>query len=1842
MASMEEDFPRGGPVTKPTSSKKEVQRTDVDNLFQCNEEAETKKRKGASKDDGIKIKRIKTGKGKEGTLTLNASAKCVEILHIKNVREGMLLLGAVKEVADFEVTVSLPCGLQGYLSIKNICESYTKVLSKQLDSSDIEEIYSLPHLFCPGMVLRCLVAKLDTSKGGNLSIQLSINPKLVNKALTTSSLKAGMVLSGCVDSVEDHGYIVDIGIKGTNAFLPRKERANSQVSELKVGQYVTSALEEVKNDGRVVRLSVSRLNSSQTCAQSSQGWNLTNLLPGLLVNATIKKVTKHGLILDFLSSFTGQVDFLHMEPEQASSYKEGDQVRARVLYVEPSTRLVALSLRSFLVQSETRLDLRPPGGDRAGEVVKSCKMTVVHHMSGAVLELPDKTTAFAHKNHLKEPKEQLNENRLLAMPEHSCRILDFSLMDNIHFVTLRKSMIDKPFFRYHDLQAGQIVESKGTVSVLLTSGMVVHLSDHVKGLVPRTHLSDIILKNPEKKYTEGMKIKCRVLSVEPESKKLYLTRKKALVESSLPLFRTFADARPGRVSHGYIVCIKDFGCIVRFYNDVKGLVPLSELSSEPISRPEDVFYVGQVLKTKVLQCDRQKAKMLLSFKRAMEGAAEEASAPEFDCQVGQKLEAKVLKKTASGLEVAILPDEIRATLPTMHLSDHMSNCPLLWECLQEGDNISNLICINRGQQNIVSLMKPTIRWSLDEGVVAKDFSEIKVGTQLFGWVKNIMPYGVFVEFPYGLVGLAPKSAMADRFISDTTASFQLGQTVMAKVTNLDEEKRRFLVTLKISEVISPAGDVLTRLVNGLQERKAMTEMLLARGASELHQQLAGLSVGQRLKLTVNTTADNGATFVSDDLHGATVQATRQHVTGVNLVPGQKVTAVILHIDLLSTHVHVSILSRLLEKRKPLNEGSKYTATVQHISQDFAVISLDNTAQLTVIQTSSHLNHMPLSGTQELKLGMSLTVEVTLEDGTAGSVHVSEVPYTQKSWRPTQKMSDVLLSRSMIDKPFFRYHDLQAGQIVEAKVKSVKPIGIQVTLEDGTAGSVHVSEVIDARDVCQGYLPTFSVKAGSTVTARVIGGREASSHRFLPFSHPNFKYTILELTLISSKLDKSTELKPVSTKEHLNSYKVGEEITCFVLKFHPDKKVLEVTTHPGVIGTVELLAMITDPKLATHPENVFKMGQAVYAKVVEASTKPQRFTLSLTGVTQLEEGAVTLGMVIDSDPLRGLLVQLPFGSMGSVAVTDLADAYRPNPLNAYRKNQIVRCFLLQKINGKWQLSLRPSRLNPEKAKPVKDLEILAVSELKEGQIIRGYVTSVGKCGIFIRLSSSITGRAELQKSTKYFCSNHSVLCDHLPNGTLITSKIISIDSEEELVSLSLLSEDTGKSDILPESLGLPLRLIGKEKKCNTEKKNKRKLSESEQNAVDGLACPFVLKPVLKVWFDYSQVSKKKKKKSKTDGNDSGVEVYFREEEDDEEDKKPQADSVKAAHSSAGPSRLQVASGFSWDAGLSSLKPATAMQESESSDEEEQNTSSKAQKKSRRELEQDKKAAEKALIQREVELMDPSLQPEDAAAFERLLLASPNSSLLWLQYMAHHLQATQIEQARTVAERALKTISFREEQEKLNVWVALLNLENMYGTEESLKKVFERAQQFCEPMPVYQQLADIYTKSEKIREAESLYKTMVKRFRQHKVVWLNYGTFLLQRGQSDAANALLQRALKSMPPKESVDMIAKFAQLEFRYGDAERGRTMFDKVLTSYPKRTDLWSVFIDLMVKHGSQKDVREIFDRVIHLSVSVKKIKFFFKRYLEYEKKHGTPQSIQAVKEKAIEFVESKGSEASK
>ena len=172
----------------------------------------------------------------------------------------------------------------------------------------------------------------------------------------------------------------------------------------------------------------------------------------------------------------------------------------------------------------------------------------------------------------------------------------------------------------------------------------------------------------------------------------------------------------------------------------------------------------------------------------------------------------------------------------------------------------------------------------------------------------------------------------------------------------------------------------------------------------------------------------------------------------------------------------------------------------------------------------------------------------------------------------------------------------------------------------------------------------------------------------------------------------------------------------------------------------------------------------------------------------------------------------------------------------------------------------------------------------------------------------------------------------------------------------------------------------------------------------------------------------------------------------------ATATERSKTSQAPS-LALSAGFQWN---------DAPQDEDgniSSDDEEEADKPAKKKRKRKEIEQDLTAdmATKA--------------PQSNADFERLLLGSPNSSYLWIQYMSFQLPLSEIDKAREIARRALKTINFREEQEKLNVWIALLNLENVYGTEESLEATFKDAARSNDSKTIHLKLAAIFDQSDK---------------------------------------------------------------------------------------------------------------------------------------------------------------------
>ena len=70
---------------------------------------------------------------------------------------------------------------------------------------------------------------------------------------------------------------------------------------------------------------------------------------------------------------------------------------------------------------------------------------------------------------------------------------------------------------------------------------------------------------------------------------------------------------------------------------------------------------------------------------------------------------------------------------------------------------------------------------------------------------------------------------------------------------------------------------------------------------------------------------------------------------------------------------------------------------------------------------------------------------------------------------------------------------------------------------------------------------------------------------------------------------------------------------------------------------------------------------------------------------------------------------------------------------------------------------------------------------------------------------------------------------------------------------------------------------------------------------------------------------------------------------------------------------------------------------------------------------------------------------------------------------------VEGARKIAERAVKNISISNEEDKLNIWTAYMNLESNFGSQDTLEACTKRALDVNNKKSVYLNLIDVYKTS-----------------------------------------------------------------------------------------------------------------------------------------------------------------------
>ena len=158
----------------------------------------------------------------------------------------------------------------------------------------------------------------------------------------------------------------------------------------------------------------------------------------------------------------------------------------------------------------------------------------------------------------------------------------------------------------------------GVVTRLAKFGAFVDIGG-IEGLIHLNDLSWERVHRPEDVVSVGDKVEVFIGEIDKEKERLALVLKDVEKEP----WKVHGDSiKEGEVIEGKVTRLAGFGAFVEVLPSIEGLVHMSEITDENITKPGDVLKVGQKVKVKVLNVDKEAKKLSLSIKDADEKSKE--------------------------------------------------------------------------------------------------------------------------------------------------------------------------------------------------------------------------------------------------------------------------------------------------------------------------------------------------------------------------------------------------------------------------------------------------------------------------------------------------------------------------------------------------------------------------------------------------------------------------------------------------------------------------------------------------------------------------------------------------------------------------------------------------------------------------------------------------------------------------------------------------------------------------------------------------------------------------------------------------------------------------------------------------------------------------------------------------------------------------------------------------------------------------------------------------------------------------------------------------------------------
>ncbi|OGC89570.1 MAG: 30S ribosomal protein S1 [candidate division Zixibacteria bacterium RBG_16_53_22] len=327
----------------------------------------------------------------------------------------------------------------------------------------------------------------------------------------------------------------------------------------------------------------------------------------------------------------------------------------------------------------------------------------------------------------------------------------------------------------HD--SGQTVQ--GRIVRRIKGGMVVDLFS-VEAFLPGSQIA--LRQVPDFDALVNQMMDLKIIKLNKSRRNIVVSRRVVLEEEREKMRDTLLkEIQPGQVKAGIVKNITDFGVFIDL-GGVDGLLHITDMSWGRVNHPSELVHLGQEIKVKILDFDKNNNRISLGLKQLTPYPWENV---EERYPIGTRMKGRVVSITdygafvelEKGIEGLIHISEMSWTQHIKHPSKILSPNMEIEAIVLSVDKENEKISLGLKQ------LEPDPWLTLD--------LKYPISTRVKGKVRNLTTFGAFVEIEDGIDGLVHISDMSwTRRIQHPSEVMKRGDLVDVVILGIDKENRR--------------------------------------------------------------------------------------------------------------------------------------------------------------------------------------------------------------------------------------------------------------------------------------------------------------------------------------------------------------------------------------------------------------------------------------------------------------------------------------------------------------------------------------------------------------------------------------------------------------------------------------------------------------------------------------------------------------------------------------------------------------------------------------------------------------------------------------------------------------------------------------------------------------------------------------------------------------------------------------------------------------------------------------------------------------------------------------------